>query len=115
MSYDLAVWEGKRPRTDKAAAAEYQALYATYVGGPRRVAPRPAIKRYVKALLAKWPDLDEDDDSPWSDAPLIDNARGPIVYFAMAYSRAAEASAFAAKLAKQHGLVCFDPQTSKRR
>jgi hypothetical protein len=53
---------------------------------------------------------DEDDVSPWSDGPLIDNASGPIIYFAMRYSMAEEVSAAAARMAADRGLVCSDPQ-----
>jgi hypothetical protein len=66
----------------------------------------------VEALLARWIDIteDEDDVSPRSDGPLIDNASGPIIYFAMRYSMAEEVSAAAARMAADRGLVCFDPQ-----
>ncbi|MFG1915864.1 hypothetical protein [Micromonospora sp. NPDC048898] len=37
-------------------------------------------------------------------------ASGPFVYFPMVYSRCAEVSAGAARIAAEHGLVCFDPQ-----
>ena len=67
-----------------------------------------------QALLAKYPDLDDDNEDvcPWADAPLIGNASGPIVYFGMVHSKAETGSAFAVKLAREHGLVCFDPQSS---
>lgn len=41
---------------------------------------------------------------------LIGNAFGNAIYFAMVWSQAEEASEFAARLADQHALVCFDPQ-----
>ena len=68
-----------------------------------------------RALLAKWPDITKDEDSPWSDAPLMNNARGNVFYFGMVSSGAEEASTFAAALAKEQGLVCFDPQTGRLR
>jgi hypothetical protein len=111
MSYDLAVWEGARPKSAREAKLHFEALASAH----DRAAPSPAIARYVKALLARWPDIDEDDESPWSDAPLMNNARGSMIYFGMVYSRAGEASAFAADLAQKHGLVCFDPQTEELR
>ena len=76
--------------------------------------PTPAIAKYVAWLLQRWPDLAEDDaeeESPWADAPIINNAMGSLFYFAMVYSKAEEAVAFAAELATQHGLNCFDPQS----
>ena len=79
--------------------------------------PTPAIREYVAALLDRWIDMTEDDEdiSPWSDGPLVDNASGPIIYFAMRYSMADEVSAAAARMAADRGLVCFDPQWDRRR
>jgi hypothetical protein len=112
MSYDLAVWEGERPLTDLAAGETFEELYARYLEGPPNPKPTPAIARYVAALLERWPDIDGPggEDSPWADAPMLNNSAGPIIYFAMSFSRCAEASEFAAQLAAKHGLVCFDPQ-----
>ena len=117
MGYNLAVWEGKRPKTNAEAKRTFEALFAKHQEAEKSPKPTPAIRRYVKALLVKYPDLDDDneDECPWSDSPLINNAAGPIFYFAMVFSQAKVASAFAAKLAKEHGLVCFDPQSNKLR
>lgn len=117
MSYNLAVWEGERPRTDADAAEAFEALYAQHTDADPSPEPTPAIRRYVEALLASYPDLDDDneDDTPWSDAPLITNATGPIFYFGMVFSQAETASEFAANVAREHGLVCFDPQSNKLR
>lgn len=117
MSYDLAVWEGTPPDTNAEAARACEALLAQHQQAEPPHDPTPAIRRYVEALLARYPDLDDDneDDCPWSDSPLLANATGPIVYFGMVFSQAEAASAFAAQLAKAHGLVCFDPQSGKLR
>jgi hypothetical protein len=114
MSYDLAVWEGPRPKTNDEAVQTFEALRAQHMGG-KSPEPTPAIRAYVEALLAKYPDLDDDneDTCPWADAPLIGNATGPLFYFAMVYSQAERAVVFAAQLAKEHGLVCLDPQSSE--
>ncbi len=108
MSYNLAVWQGERPRTDAEALRVFEQL----IEERDDAEPTPAIRRYVEALLARYPDLDDDneDTCPWSDAPLMGNASGPLFHFGMVFSQAETASAFAAELAKQHGLVCFDPQ-----
>ena len=117
MSYDLAVWEGPMPTSDEAALAEFERLMDWMEGldlFAESDAPTPAIRSYVESLLARWPDLgddDEDEESPWADAPLINNARGPVFYFSMVWSKAEEASAFAAATATAQGLVCFDPQS----
>lgn len=115
MSYDLAVWEGERPTDDKSAVETFTNLYATYVDTNHAQAPTPVIAQYVALLLDRWPDLTVDEDSPWSTGPLIREARGPLIYFPMAWSRAQEASAFAADTANSLGLVCFDPQEGRLR
>jgi hypothetical protein len=112
MSYNLAVWEGARPKTDADALGVFNEL----MDKQQSRAPAPpttAIRQYVEALLARWPDLGDDDENetPWSDGPLINNATGPIFYFGVVFSAAEEAVTFAASLARKHGLVCFDPQS----
>ncbi|MFE6225055.1 hypothetical protein [Streptomyces sp. NPDC057854] len=64
--------------------------------------PSERIAGYVAALLERWCDVteDEEDASPWST--------GPLIYFAMRWSMAEEASAYAAAVAESMGLVCFD-------
>jgi hypothetical protein len=109
MSYDLAVWEGEQPSDDATAAAEYMSLMDR-MEAEELGEPTPRIRAYVEALLARWPDITESEDSPWADSPLMGNAAGPLVYFAMVFSQADEASSYAAALARDHGLVCFDPQ-----
>ncbi|MGC4744952.1 hypothetical protein ACLQ28_04720 [Micromonospora sp. DT201] len=112
MSYDLAVWEGDRPADNAAALTTFKALYERYIA-EGQIPPTPRIRAYVEALLERWIDLTEDDDeerSPWSTGPLINEASGPVIYFPMVYSRCQEVSAGAARIAADHDLVCFDPQ-----
>ncbi|WP_398856564.1 MULTISPECIES: hypothetical protein [Streptomyces] len=46
---------------------------------------------------------------------MIDEAGGPLVYFAMRWSMAEEASAYAAAVAESMGLVCFDVRLNRLR
>lgn len=124
MSYDLAVWEGERPADDKTAAKFFVERIDPQIEEydlSNPVPPTPRIRAYVEALLTRWPDIqvagDElvNEDSPWSVSPLMSDAIGWFVYFPMQWSRAREASAFAAEVAKQHGLICYDPQTESLR
>jgi hypothetical protein len=124
MSYDLAVWEGERPVSDEASARFFRERIVPQIkeyDPSNPVAPTPRIKAYVEALLDRWPDFadagDEivNEDSPWSTSPLMGEAVGWFVYFPMRWSMAAEASAFAAETAQQHGLVCYDPQFERLR
>ncbi|MFF3861420.1 hypothetical protein [Streptomyces sp. NPDC002209] len=120
MSYDLAVWEGVRPADDEATATfkDLCRKHMRHMGG-QKSSPTPLIRQYVEALVARWPDLSLDDDeededaSPWSDGPLINNASGPMLYFGMVFSKHQEAASFAAGLARTRGLVCFDPQDGR--
>lgn len=108
MSYDLAVWDGELPRGDEAGAV-FDELYERYLDSEDVIAElSPRIAAYVEALVARYPD--DAAGSPWASPPVIDEASGPIVYLLMSYSRAEEVSEYAAALAREHGLVCFDPQ-----
>ncbi|WP_165989907.1 hypothetical protein [Streptomyces sp. YIM 98790] len=117
MSYDLAVWDGERPANDKSAGQVFSDLYNRYIAAQMNEPPTERITAYVEALLERWVDLieDEEDTSPWSTGPLIDEASGPFIYFPMRWSMAEEASAYAAMLADSMGLVCFDPQQERLR
>lgn len=70
--------------------------------------PSPRIEAYVGALVERY--LDDVQGSPWASPPVIDEASGPIVYLLMSYSRAEEVFEYAAALAREHGLICLDPQ-----
>jgi hypothetical protein len=113
MSYDLAVWDGPSPADDVAALEVFEGLYDRFMRGEGQ-SPTPRIRQYVEGLVARWPDLGDDDEdedaSPWSDGPLINNASGPLFYFGMVFSKYQEAAEFAADLGRSSGLVCFDPQ-----
>jgi len=114
MSYDLAVWEAVPPftgRADEAFELLAERLEADDVDEP----PTEAITEFVEALLAVWPELGEDEDegSPWASGPLLGEACGPCIYFAMTYSGADDAVPVIARMAKERGLVCYDPQVEE--
>ncbi|MGX1135687.1 hypothetical protein RKD49_007877 [Streptomyces glaucescens] len=110
MSYDLAVWDGDRPIDDLQAGLMYDELYGRYLESEDVVVPpAPRIGAYVEALIARYPD-DVDRSVVWASTPVIEEASGPIVYLLLSYDKAEEASEYAAELAREHGLVCFDPQ-----
>lgn len=120
MSIDLAVWEGPEPASDKEAVATFQELYERYIEHEGGTPPTESIAAYVNTLLARFPDLTELDDEavddcPWAAGPLMDEASGPFLYFAMTRNKAAEeAWDFAVGAARAAGLVCFDPQSERR-
>ncbi|WAL66482.1 hypothetical protein ORV05_01265 [Amycolatopsis cynarae] len=117
MSYDLAVWEGDRPASDKAAADVFRLLCERHIESGSQEPPSDRIRAFALALLDRYPDISEQDgeDSPWSTAPLMSEAVGPLMYFPMVWSRCEEVSAWASQLATEHGLVCYDPQLDRLR
>jgi hypothetical protein len=118
MSYDLAVWAGEHPLNDEQAGAAYDELYERYLDSEgAATAPTPSIVAYVKELLKRYPDGDVNSGTStvWAAPPVMDEASGPIVYLLMSYSNAEEVSAYAASLAHEQGLVCYDPQEERLR
>jgi hypothetical protein len=116
MSYDFAVWVGPRPESDENALEVFSALYGRWLSSVYRVRTTdPAIESFVNDLLERWPDINitsgVDDNSPWSDGPLMESSNGPIFYFRVRSSRAEEVAEFVSRLASERGLVLFDPQS----
>ncbi|MFF7577148.1 hypothetical protein ACFZBE_19505 [Streptomyces sp. NPDC008061] len=110
VSYDLAVWNGDCPIDEDQAGSTYDELYERYLESDEVVVPPVTrIAAYVEALIARYPD-DIDRNVVWASPPVINEASGPIVYLLMSYGKAEEVSEYAAALAREHGLVCFDPQ-----
>ncbi|MGI5140897.1 MULTISPECIES: hypothetical protein [unclassified Streptomyces] len=110
MSYDLAVWEGERPLDNYEAGVVYDDLYARYLESDDVfVPPAPRIVAYVEALLQRYPDH-IDGPIVWASPPVIEEASGPILCMLMPYRKAEEVSDYAASLAREFGLVCYDPQ-----
>lgn len=109
VSYDLAVWDGEKPRDDDEAGRVFDEFYERHLGSEDvTTEPSPRIEAYVEALVQRYPD--DLPRSVWASPPVIDEASGPIVYLLMTYSRAEEVSEYAAALAREHGLVFYDPQ-----
>src|SRR5580765_6633955 len=106
MSFNVAVWEGKAPDSDADAAAEFDALYERHMSG-RSSRPSAAIRKFVDAMLDAYGDLgDDEDEAPWSDGPLLNDASGPLFYFGIVFSRVDEVLPVVAATAKARGLVC---------
>ena len=115
MSYDLAVWEGERPESSQEAVETHLTLYAQYVEDDRHTPPILLIVKFVEVLLQRCPEVSEDENSPWSTAPLISEARGPYLYFYMGWRQAHEVSAFPVGTGASVGMVCCDPQKDQLR
>jgi hypothetical protein len=118
MSFDLAIWEGTPPGTAAAASETFQRLYGKHVEGDAPEEPSPAIRAFVAAITAEYPDLtdlaaDKVDDGVWADGPLIGNASGPFCYIGIVWSRAESVAPVVARIAAERKLVCFDPQEGR--
>lgn len=55
MTYVLAVWDGDMPGDNKQATDEYERLIE--LAEDQQMPPTAKIRRYVEALLARWPDI----------------------------------------------------------
>ena len=124
MSYDLAVWEGQRPASDAAAMTEFEqrmnAMEAAGESGEPPTSASPAIREFVAELLTEFPELgdnadDESLEAFWSVEPIIEDADGPFIYLSMPFSVVDRVGTFTSRVARQRGLVCFDPQTEALR
>ncbi|MEU6673874.1 hypothetical protein [Streptomyces sp. NPDC046925] len=51
----------------------------------------------------------------WASPPVIDEASGPVVCLLVTYGKAEEVSEYAATPAREHGLLCYDPQVERLR
>jgi hypothetical protein len=108
VSYDLAIWESPIPADNEDAQAVYAELCELYLEGDEPFEPTARIRTYVEALLKQYPD--HAPTGVWASTPVLDEASGPIVSLLMTYAWADEVAEYAAALARDHGLICFDPQ-----
>ncbi|MEV6877836.1 hypothetical protein [Amycolatopsis sp. NPDC051128] len=115
MSYDLAVWEGQRPDGDDEAIEIFAELAERYLEEDE-VPATPKIARFVEALVQRWGDLEDTEDSPWATGGTGD-ASGPVLHINIRHGdeRVGEVSAHVAGLAQEHGLVCYDFQQNRVR
>jgi hypothetical protein len=113
VPYVLAVWDGDMPADNERAAEEYERLVD--LTEDREIPPTPKIRRYVDALLGHWPDITEegDENSPWIDGPLMNDANGPLFVFGLANHLGEEPFTYCRELAREHGLICFDPDSEE--
>ncbi|WP_327187441.1 hypothetical protein [Streptomyces sp. NBC_01334] len=115
LNRTLAVSDRNYVLDDGQAGLAYDELFERYLESDDVVVPpAPRIVAYVEALVARYPD-DSDRSGVWASPPVTDEASGPIVYLLMSYGEAEEVSEYAAALAREHGLVCFDPQEERLR
>jgi len=112
MSFDLYIWSSRQPVTSDRAQEIFRLLAD---GHDDAVEPDDRVLALHRELIDRYPPLEtlgdtELESSPWTMSPDATDRR---VVLCMSWSTAAEASPFVLELAKQHGLVCFDPQSGQ--
>lgn len=106
MSYDLAVWRGRRPTDHFSAANEFDER----MDRPQ-TAPAKEIAEFLAELIRRYPDTGPAaEDSPWASTPLTSEVCGDLVYIPISVGSLDAVVPFVAEVAMRHGLVCFDPQ-----
>ena len=73
-------------------------------------APPEGMLKLVDALLARYPDLTETDETVWADGPMKNNILGRFINMGVIWNRYAEAAGFIIFTANGLGLHAFDPQ-----
>jgi hypothetical protein len=106
VSYDLAVWEGARPPDDHAGLEAFEDLMDR-AGAASPTPPTARIRSFAEALVRRYP---EDEHGPWATVPVLEEASGGSVYLTLTFDAVEEVVDHVARLAEEHGLVCFDPQ-----
>ena len=115
MSFDLGVWHVEESLTDEEAAAIYLRLCEEW---PYLEGEHPAVAAFYEELVRRWPEIDtipeervgDCDFCPWSCAL---NRSGIAVVVSCVWPKAVEVGEYVATLARKHGLLLFDPQSSR--
>ena len=115
MTYDLAVWEGRRPLLNRTAATTFLKLLAQLGEAAASTPASPAIADFVADVVSIWPDLGSpgDENSPWASGPLIGEASGSFIYVPLTPSAADAAVPVLSRIAQKRRLVCYDPQAER--
>ncbi len=112
VSYDFVIWEGPQPLSNAHASSDYQRLRAE---NPSSADPTRRMRTVVDALLRIYPDRDMPggSNSPWIDTPLINAARGPVIYLRTGESMAHKVRDLLLSINADMSVVVFDPQKAE--
>lgn len=113
MSFDLGVFYTAKPHSDNEATMRYVALCEAEKL-TAFIEPSESVAAFLQELTAQYPEIDawpQEDigNCPWSG--VLDVSAGHVL-MPMIFSKAEEMYPVIADLAKKHGLVCVDPQSS---
>ncbi|KUL32628.1 hypothetical protein [Actinoplanes awajinensis] len=101
MSFDLYVWHEPDPITPVIAENKLRRWREGEAGVFR---PHPAVPEMLAALQGRFPP----NAGAWTVAPTPSDA---ILALAVSWSRAGEVGAATVALAREHGLICYEPQS----
>ncbi|WP_405960722.1 hypothetical protein OG235_27015 [Streptomyces sp. NBC_00024] len=110
MSYDLAFWYESRSIDSKTAFRKYD---ATVDGESGVTAGSPRVAAFHRDVLNAYQDLTENtseeeaEQSPWTSSVYFN---GECVLVTIAWSRRSEVADALITMAKNRGLVTYDPQ-----
>lgn len=106
MSYDLGLWLGPTPNSDKEAEDEFERRFTQAEEDDSSDAD-PVIESFVTEVVEKFPEFE--DDSPWASLPVILGATGDFISVSLTVPGAVHAVEIA-RIGASNGLVCYDPQ-----
>ncbi|GLW32560.1 hypothetical protein [Actinoplanes regularis] len=101
MSFDLFVWHEPEPITPAIAETKLRRWHEGESGVFRA---NPAVPAMFAALLDRFPPGTE----VWSGDPSPSDT---VLHLSVVWSRAGEVGAAVVALAREHGLICYEPQT----
>ncbi len=112
MSFDIGVWFNPGPMSQQDAANRYLALRQADLGG---LESSKRLSHFVAELTQHFPQIDdvaeEDlDDCPWNSA--FDMSGGHVI-MSMDAGMAQDVLPTLLRLALEHGLITFNPQTGE--
>lgn len=107
MSANFYCWE--KELALKPGSAEFETAIQD-IHKPPYAQPSEKMLNFVDALLRKYPDLTETDDTVWSDGPLRGNIIGQFINLGIMWSGYEEAIPFVIATAHSFHLHCYDPQ-----
>lgn len=109
MSYDIAIWVGPRPRSAEAAGEEYERRMDELEEDDTSP-PVEAITAFVADLTQRYPEGTM--DGVWASEPLLLSASGETLYLNITVDSHLDGVVDTiGRLAVEHGLVAYDPQT----
>ncbi|GIF16230.1 hypothetical protein [Actinoplanes teichomyceticus] len=101
MSFDLHVWHEPEPITPAIAETK---LRRWHEGDAEVFRPHPAVPEMFAALVERFPPSSD----VWSVVPTPSDA---VLSLTVAWPRAGEVGAAVVALAREYGLVCYEPQS----